>query len=168
VPHAVALADVLPIRKIFAADIDFGKAETFAQAARTRLGIAAEAVRCFNDVSRQSDVIATCTTSTAAFLGSEHLSRGEFVAAVGADSSGKSEIAPDLMEQAKVVVDVFDQCVAMGDVRLAIASSALSSTDIHADLGDIVSGAKPGRMTEEKSSLSTAPEPQLRMSPRPR
>jgi ornithine cyclodeaminase/alanine dehydrogenase-like protein (mu-crystallin family) len=41
-------------------------------------------------------------------------------------------------------------CVAMGDVRLAIASSGLSSTDIHADLGDIVSGAKPGRMTEDE------------------
>jgi ornithine cyclodeaminase/alanine dehydrogenase-like protein (mu-crystallin family) len=89
-------------------------------------------------------------TSTAAFLCAEHLSPGAFVAAVGADNASKSEIAPDLMEQAKVVVDVFDQCVAMGDLRLAMASSALSSSDVYADLGEIVSGMKPGRASKDE------------------
>ena len=149
-PHAIALADVLPIRKIFVTDIESGKAERFARAAQSALRVRVEAVGCFADVSTRCDVIVTCTTSTIAFLGAEHLSPGAFVAAVGADSSGKSEIAPDLMEQAKVVVDVFEQCVAMGDLRLALVSSTLSSSDVHADLGDIVSGAKPGRTTEDE------------------
>jgi alanine dehydrogenase len=149
-PHAVALTDVLPIRKIFASDIKPGKADSFASAAREQLGIEVEAIDCFSKVSPRSDVIVTCTTSTTAFLGAEHLSPGAFVAAVGADSSGKSEIALDLMEQAKVVVDVFEQCVVMGDLRLATASSALSSSDVHADLGEIVSGAKSGRTNEDE------------------
>jgi ornithine cyclodeaminase/alanine dehydrogenase-like protein (mu-crystallin family) len=54
------------------------------------------------------------------------------------------------MEQAKVVVDVLDQCLATGDLRLALASSALSSSDVHADLGDIVSGARPGRENDDE------------------
>jgi ornithine cyclodeaminase/alanine dehydrogenase-like protein (mu-crystallin family) len=149
-PHAVALMDVLPIRRLFVSDIDAGKAAAFARAAKDRLGIPVETVPCFADVSARCDVIVTCTTSAVAFLGAEHLSPGAFVAAVGADSSSKSEIAPDLMEQAKVVVDVFEQCVAMGDLRLALASSALSSSDVHADLGDIVSGARPGRTNERE------------------
>ena len=149
-PHIVALLDVLPVRKVFVSDIDAGKAEAFARSARSMLGIAIEAVSCFGDVSSRCEVIVTCTTSTMAFLGAEHLSPGAFVAAVGADSSGKSEIAPDLMEQAKVVVDVLEQCVAMGDLRLAMASSALSSSDVYADLGDIVSGAVPGRTNDDE------------------
>ncbi|HEY7800700.1 MAG TPA: ornithine cyclodeaminase family protein [Hyphomonadaceae bacterium] len=153
-PHAVALADVLPIRKIFVSDIEPGKANRFATAAQAQLGIEVEAVGCFSEVSPRCDVIVTCTTSTAAFLCAEHLSSGAFVAAVGADSASKSEIAPDLMEQAKVVVDVFDQCVAMGDLRLAMASSALSSSDVYADLGEIVSGMKPGRASEDEIIVS--------------
>lgn len=149
-PHIVALMDVLPIRSVFVSDIDGGKAEAFARSARSMPGIAIEAVPSFSDVSQRSDIVVTCTTSTNAFLGAEHLSAGAFVAAVGADSSGKSEIAPNLMEQAKVVVDVFEQCLAMGDLRLAIASSALSSSDVYADLGEIVSGAKPGRATDDE------------------
>jgi ornithine cyclodeaminase/alanine dehydrogenase-like protein (mu-crystallin family) len=149
-PHIVALMDVLPIRNVFVSDIDANKAEAFARAARPQLGIAIEAVPSFCDASQRCDVIVTCTTSTMAFLGAEHLSPGAFVAAVGADSSGKSEIAPDLMEQAKVVVDVLEQCVAMGDLRLAMASSALSSSDVYADLGDIVSGAVPGRTNDDE------------------
>jgi ornithine cyclodeaminase/alanine dehydrogenase-like protein (mu-crystallin family) len=149
-PHIAALMDVLPVRTVFVSDIDAGKAEAFARSARSELGMPVEAVSCFADVSARCDVIVTCTTSTVAFLGAEHLSPGAFVAAVGADSSGKSEIAPDLMEQAKVVVDVLDQCLAMGDLRLALASSALSSSDVHADLGDIVSGARPGRENDDE------------------
>jgi alanine dehydrogenase len=149
-PHAVALIDVLPIRKIFVSDVEPGRAKSFASAARAQLGIEVEAVACFSEASPCCDVIVTCTTSTTAFLCAEHLSPGAFIAAVGADSSGKSEIAPDLMEQAKVVVDVFEQCVVMGDLRLAMASSAESSSDVHADLGEIVSGMKPGRTSENE------------------
>jgi ornithine cyclodeaminase/alanine dehydrogenase-like protein (mu-crystallin family) len=149
-PHIAALMDVLPIRHVFVSDIAAEKAASLAREARAKLGLSVEAAPRFCEVSPRCDVVVTCTTSTTAFLGAEHLSRGAFIAAVGADSPHKSEIAPDLMEQAKVVVDVFEQCIAMGDLRLALASSALSSSDVHADLGDIVSGARPGRTSDDE------------------
>ena len=44
---------------------------------------------------------------------------GAFIAAVGTDSPDKSEIAPELMAAATVVVDVLEQCLEMGDLRHA-------------------------------------------------
>ncbi len=143
-PHVEALAQVLPIRKLVTWDIDPGRSSALASRAET-FGLAGEAVSKLEQGSRVSNVIVTCTTSRKAFLAPEHVRPGTFVAAVGADSPSKSEITPGLMECATVVVDVLDQCLAMGDLRLAIASSALSSTDVHADLADLVVGSRPGR-----------------------
>jgi alanine dehydrogenase len=105
------------------------------------------------EASRRSDVIVTCTTASKPFLVPEHVAPGAFIAAVGADSPTKSEIAPQLMERATVVVDVLDQCVAMGDLRLAIASSSVSSTDVYGDLGELADGSKPGRTRPDEITL---------------
>ena len=152
-PHVEALIEVLPIRRIFAWDIGAGRAASFAERMSQSFDIAAAPVSRLEDASRLSDVIVTCTTSRTAFLTSEHVSPGAFIAAVGADSSTKSEITPQLMERATVVVDVLDQCVDMGDLRLAIASSALSLTDVYGDLGELADGAKPGRTHDDEITL---------------
>jgi alanine dehydrogenase len=148
-PHVEALVEVLPIRKLLTWDIDPVRSSALAKRGET-LGLAGEAVSRLEAGSQVSDVIVTCTSSRTAFLAPEHVRPGTFIAAVGADSPSKSEITPALMERATVVVDVLDQCLVMGDLRLAIASSALSSTDVHADLAELVAGAKPGRARRDE------------------
>lgn len=152
-PHVEAFQGVLPIRTVFAWDVDGKRASLFAEQIGESLGVKARAVRRLEDVSRDCDLIATCTTARTAFLKLEHVSSGSFVAAVGADSVTKSEIAPQLMERATVVVDSLDQCLTMGDLRLAIASSALSSTDVYGDLGELADGSKPGRTREDEITI---------------
>jgi len=65
--------------------------------------------------------------------------------AVGADNPDKSEIAPPLMAEAKVVADVLEQAAAIGDLRHAIAARAMTISDVHAELADVLSGRRPGR-----------------------
>ena len=86
-------------------------------------GLEAEVSNDLAAAALASDIIVTCTTSRQAFLDPRMVRAGTFVAAVGADSPEKSEIAPALMASAKVVADVLDQCVAMGDLRHAIAAA---------------------------------------------
>jgi len=73
---------------------------------------------------------------------------GTFVAAVGADSPDKSEIAPGLMAKARIFADVADQCAVMGDLHHAIAAGAVRRGEVRAELAELVSGAKPGRTDE--------------------
>lgn len=54
---------------------------------------------------------------------------GTFVAAVGADSEDKQEIAPTLM------------------------AGAMAETDVHADLADAIAGKRPGRESEDEITL---------------
>jgi alanine dehydrogenase len=69
---------------------------------------------------------------------------------VGADNPDKQEIAPALMAECKVVADILDQCVVMGDLHHAIAAGVMRREDVYAELAEVVSGAKPGRTTAEE------------------
>jgi len=95
-----------------------------------------------------ADVVITCTPSRAAFL--DRVAPGTFVAAVGADSEEKSEIAPALLAASKVVTDVTEQCAAIGDLHHAIAAGAMTRQGVYAELGEIVAGRKPGREREDE------------------
>jgi alanine dehydrogenase len=101
----------------------------------------------------QSDVIVTCTTAREPFLAADMVAAGTFVAAVGADSPDKSEIHPALMARALVVPDLVDQCAAMGDLRHAIAAGAMHREAVHAELADLVVGARPGRTSDDQITL---------------
>lgn len=145
-PQAEAMAGVLALDRGFAFDTDRDKAAAFAAEMQAALGIPFEPTPSLRAATRASDVIVTCTTSRRAFLGDADVAPGTFVAAVGADNPDKSEITPALMARAKVVVDVLDQCREMGDLRHALAAATMGTGNVHADLGEVVTGARPGRV----------------------
>jgi len=145
-----ALRHVLDLRRVFAWDIDAAVARAFAARMAAERGFAVEAVADLREATRVSDVIVTCTPTRVPFLGLDDVPAGCFVAAVGADNPAKSEIKPDLMANAKVVVDVLDQALVMGDLHHAVAAGAMRAEDVVAELGQIVAGSRPGRQAREE------------------
>jgi alanine dehydrogenase len=91
-------------------------------------------------------MIVTCTTARTPYLGVEHVRPGTFVAGIGADSAEKSELQPQLLANASVVVDGLEQCAQIGDLHHAITVGAMTARDVHATLAEVVAETKPGRM----------------------
>jgi ornithine cyclodeaminase/alanine dehydrogenase-like protein (mu-crystallin family) len=147
-----ALKAVLPLGHALAWDQDAARAQAFAEA-ESHEGFVVEAAPDLAKASLSSDVIVTCTTARSPFLDASLVRPGTFVAAVGADSPEKSEIGPDLMRGALVVADVLDQCMVMGDLNHAIAARAMGRGDVHAELAELVGGAKPGRVDDGQITL---------------
>jgi ornithine cyclodeaminase/alanine dehydrogenase-like protein (mu-crystallin family) len=145
-----AISRVMPLARVAAWDIDAAKAERFARDTRQ---LEARATADLGDATRGADIIVTATSSKAAFLTREHVSPGTFIAAVGADNPHKSEIAPQLMAQAKVVADLVAQGEVMGDLHHAIEAGAMTAAQVHAELGEIVAGLKPGRTSATEITL---------------
>ena len=145
-----AISRVVPIRQVVAWDSDASKADRFACETRN---LEARATSDLAEATRGADVIVTATSSKSAFLARDHVSPGTFIAAIGADSPHKSEIAPDLMAHAKVVADLVAQCRVMGDLHHAIEAGAMAAADVHAELGEVVAGRKPGRTSEGEVTL---------------
>lgn len=148
--QAEALADVRNFERGFAWDVDERRARDFAADMGAGLGFPFEVPPSLPKATLASDVIVTCTTASEPFLDGDMVALGAFIAAVGADSPAKNEIAPMLMAKGSVFADVTDQAVVMGDLRHAIAAGAVTPNDVRGELADLVSGRVPGRTHDEE------------------
>jgi ornithine cyclodeaminase/alanine dehydrogenase-like protein (mu-crystallin family) len=148
-----ALRHVLNLRTAFAWAADAEVARGFALRMTEETGIAVEAVEDLRAATRASGAIVTCTTAHAPFLGVDHVRPGTFVAAVGADNPAKSELTPELMARAIVVADVLEQALFMGDLHHAVAAGRMTAADVHAELGQLVTGEKLGRRNADEITV---------------
>jgi ornithine cyclodeaminase/alanine dehydrogenase-like protein (mu-crystallin family) len=148
-----ALRHELKIERVFAWDIDQAAAAAYAQAMSEQHRIEVIVASNLPEVTLQSDVIVTCTSSTQPYLGSDHVRSGTFIAAVGADNPEKSEIFPELMGRAAVVADSVAQSITMGDTHHAIREGCMTAETIRADLGELISGRKSGRANPNEITI---------------
>ena len=145
-----ALSHVRSIEEVFAYDFNEDIAREYSMGMAAELDCTVTAVKDYHDAVRASDVIITCTPSREPLLRSGDIRPGAFIAAVGADSEHKSEIAPDLLAASKVVVDALEQCATIGDLHHAIEAGVMRRENVHADLADVVNDTKPGRRSDEE------------------
>ena len=145
-----SLAQVLRLERVYAYDQDEALSGRFAGEMSEELGIVVTPVTDLPGAVGESDVCVTCTPSRRAFLMREHVRAGTFVAAVGADNPLKHEIDPARLASNKVVVDVLEQCAAIGDLHHAIAAGVIAKSDVYAELGAVVAGRTPGRTSNEE------------------
>jgi alanine dehydrogenase len=145
-----ALARVLPIGKVFAYDTDEAQGRRFARELSEELALEVEAVRGLEGAIRQSEICITCTPSKEFFLKREFVTPGTFIAAVGADSPEKQELEPSLMRGNKIVVDILEQCATIGELHHALQARIVTKETVHAELGEVIAGIKPGRTSSEE------------------
>lgn len=145
-----ALRLVRPILTAYAYDLDGDAAESFARTMSTTLSVDVRATTSIDDAVAQSDIVVTCTTARAAILDAHHLHPGLFIAAVGADNPEKQELAPRVLRESKVVVDVLEQAATMGDLHHAIEAGLLTRGDVHGELADVICRRAAGRQRDDE------------------
>ena len=134
-----AIATVRDIQTVVVADRDPDAIADFADRYSddydVREGSIAEAAAC--------DVVSTTTPVREPIVDSvgEHT----HINAMGADAAGKHEIADEILQAAKLVIDDHDQCTHSGEINVPWSEGVLSEADIHAELGDVVAGKATGR-----------------------
>jgi ornithine cyclodeaminase/alanine dehydrogenase-like protein (mu-crystallin family) len=144
------LAGMFPLAKIFAYDAKAGDAQRLAGELGEELKIEVVPVADLGAAVRKSDICVTCTPSRQPLLTIDDVAPGTFIAAVGADHPEKQELDPALMAGSKVVVDSLEQCATIGDLHHAMAAGAMERTKVHAELGEVAAGKRPGRTSPEE------------------
>ena len=133
--HVQALAEC-GFKRTNVFDIDTGRASELASWARETLGMECVAAKDLRMATLASEVVVTCTTSRVPYLKAGDVRPGTFIAAVGADSEGKSEIAASLLAEARIVTDLTAQCRKTGDLRNAMPNEAF----VCGEMVDVVAG----------------------------
>jgi alanine dehydrogenase len=103
---------------------------------------------------RGADIVVTTTRGRSGpIVKKEWLQPGTHIAAIGADMPGKQELDADVFAGAKVVNDSIDLCVKSGETQNAMKAGIIRPEDIHAEIGEIILGRKPGRENPEELTI---------------
>ena len=148
--QVLALSRIRSLERVYAYDVDSVLAEEYADGMSRVLGCNVEPVADYRTAARQSDIIVTCTPAHTPVLGRSDVREGTFIAAVGSDNEDKQELDTALLASSVVVVDVLEQCATIGELHHALDDGVMTREDVHAELGDIVSGRRPGRSSADE------------------
>jgi alanine dehydrogenase len=106
---------------------------------------------------RAADVVCACTHSADPVVRREWLRDGTHVNSVGFNTAGR-EVDGETVAAALVVVESRTAALApppggSNDLQWPIRDGLIDATHVHAELGEIVSGARPGRANESQLTL---------------
>lgn len=117
------------------------------------LGHSAEAVATPAEAAHKAGIIVAATASTAPLLHADDIEPGTHITAMGSDTTEKRELAGDVLAKANIVIaDSRSQCAERGEISHACRDGYLSLSKVH-ELGDIISGAAPGRANREQITV---------------
>lgn len=145
-----ALTGVRSISHLTAVDTDTSRAQTLADWASETLGIEATASADISSAISNSDIAVTCTPAKKVIVTADMVPPGCFLAAVGADSPGKQELAPDVFTNARILVDDLELCAEGGDLAHAISAGTARREDVAATLAGLAATAVPGRASDDE------------------
>ena len=134
-----AIAEVRDIQTVVVADRNAEAVQAvvdhFADRFDVRGGSTEEAAAC--------DVLSTVTPVEEPIV--HAVGEHTHVNAIGADAAGKHEIADEVLLDATTVIDDYEQCTHSGEINVPWSDGVLTDADIHAELGELVVGDRPGR-----------------------
>ncbi len=150
------LACLLEVRKIKKIKIwqfpgDKACAQDFKRWARATCQLETIVSPHIDDVTQDADIVITTTPSRVPLV--NRVSPGTHINAIGADAPGKQEINPDILKQAKVVIDDWAQASHSGEINVPITKKQMTKRNVHAQMGDVVAGKKTGRTSAREVTL---------------
>ena len=145
--HARALPRVRAFSEIRVAGRDRARAEALAE----EIGPHARAVSSYEQAIRGSDVVAATTHASEPIVRREWLSPGVHVNSVGLNPSGR-EVDEQTVADALLVVESRESALAPPPAG-APELVGVNPADVHAELGELVAGTKPGRSSQDEITL---------------
>jgi len=136
-----AILQVRPIESVVVSDLDDDRVQRFIDAFGdefdVRAGTIPEAAHC--------DVLSTVTPVEDPIVTLDDLGEHTHVNAMGADAEGKQELHTEVIREATLVIDDFEQTTHSGEINVPWSEGDIDESDIDAELGEIVVGNAPGR-----------------------
>jgi ornithine cyclodeaminase/alanine dehydrogenase-like protein (mu-crystallin family) len=148
-----AHAEMRPLKRIHVWGRSAAGAEKTAAEAR-RLGLPAEAVTEIEAAARSADIISCATLSSQPLIHGDWLKPGAHLDLVGGFKPDMRETDDAAIRRARVFVDTRAGAMSeAGDIVQPLQSGVLLPEAIHAELSELVTGTKPGRLGDSDITL---------------
>jgi alanine dehydrogenase len=144
--QVAAISLVRDLERVVLADSRREVAEALAARVRAAAGSRLDVVVADLKEAAGQDIVCTLTPVHKPIVKADWVERGAHVNALGADAAGKQEIEADLLADAVIVVDDWEQATHSGEVNVPLSNGTLRREHIRGTLGAVLEGAIPGRM----------------------
>ena len=149
----MAVCAVRSIERAVVCDVMQEEREKYAAEMSERLSIPVEPSDDPRACVENDIVVAASSSKTPVFEG-VWLAQGTHINGIGSHSPDARELDTKTIERAKVVPDDTSACLAeAGDLIIPIREGAITEDHMHANLGEVVAGLKPGRESTEEITL---------------
>jgi ornithine cyclodeaminase/alanine dehydrogenase len=148
-----AIREVMTIDTIHAWARNPASVTQFQADIEREFGIPVVVARSKKDAVEQADILVTTTRGKGSLVEAAWVRPGTHIVAIGTDTYGKQELAPEVFRNAKIVVDSIAQCVEKGETWHPLNKNIISQDDIHAEIGEILLGKKAGREADDEITI---------------
>ena len=101
-----------------------------------------------------SRIVITTTPSRDPIVYADWIERGTHITAMGSDNPEKHELDVDVLKKAdRIIADSIPQCLRLGEIHHAVTAGVLTEDDLDGELGQVVSGDIPGRVSEAEITI---------------
>jgi ornithine cyclodeaminase/alanine dehydrogenase len=147
------VAEVRRLSRAWVYDPDAEAASRFAREMSRRLDLEVAVASGPSEAAR-ADILCTATTSPRPVFDGRQVREGAHVNAIGSHTPEARELDGELIRRARLVGDSREACFReSGDIVLPLREGLIGEGHFHAELGEIVSGRKPGRLSEREITV---------------
>jgi ornithine cyclodeaminase len=145
---------VRPLRRVRIASRNFLSAQNLAQEMQPQFPNLIEPVETAEAAVRGANIVVTVTTARDPVLQREWISPGTHINAIGTFSPRAREVDTATVVAASLFVDRRESALnEAGDYLIAAQEGAIGPEHILADLGEVLTGAHPGRRSADEITL---------------
>lgn len=148
-----AIREVMKIEEIHAWDHHPETLARYKVDIEREFGIPVVIAHSKQDAVEQADILVTTTRGKGPLVEAAWVKPGTHIVAIGTDTHGKQELEPEIFKNARIVNDSISQCTEKGETWHPLNQNIITESDIHAEIGEILLGKKPGRETNSEITI---------------
>ena len=128
--------------------------KAFAGETSEMLGMPIEVAASGRELVESVDILSLATTATTPIMDAGWIKPGLHINGIGSHAVGVRELDTATVVKSKLVCDQVDACLAeAGDIQIPIEEGALNPDDIYGEIGELITGAKAGRESDDEVTL---------------
>jgi ornithine cyclodeaminase/alanine dehydrogenase len=148
-----AIREVMRIEEIHAWDSSPESLSRYKDDIERAFGIPVVMARSKQEAVERADILITTTRGTGSLVKAAWVKPGTHIVAIGTDQRGKQEFEPEIFRNARIVNDSIAQCTDKGETWHPLDKNIITKEDIHAEIGEILLGKKPGRESDQEITI---------------
>lgn len=149
-----AVAEARKLSKALVYDISEEAIKGFIDEMGKKLGIGIVRAGSPDQILAESDIIIAATSSATPIFDGSKVRPGTHINGIGSHTPNARELDTTIVTRSTVIADSYEACLKeAGDIMIPISEGAIDRSHMKAELGEIVTGRKPARTSDDEITL---------------